>query len=59
MTGTIDKTTIKDIERVIESDKFAQFLLNNTTDFMAAAFILETLVNAVEEVKNQLGDKND
>lgn len=35
----------------IESDKFHQFLLSNTTEFETAAFILQSLMDAVENAK--------
>ena len=42
----LDTTMSIDLEKVkelIESDKFIQFLLDNTTDFGVAAYILQTL----------------
>ena len=47
---------LNDVEQFITSDKFTQFLLNNTTDFGTAAFILDTLIRKVEELKNQEED---
>lgn len=35
----------KKVREFIESDKFIQFLLNNTTDFSVAAFILQTVLD--------------
>lgn len=43
---------LEDVKRVINSDEFAQFLLNNTTDFGAACFILQTLHDKVKEIEN-------
>ena len=43
---------LDDVKRVVNSDKFAQFLLSNTTDFGAAAFILQTLCDKIEEIEN-------
>lgn len=40
------------VNEFIESDKFIQFLLNNTTDFAVAAFVLQTLKDKVEELAN-------
>lgn len=53
METTID---LNNVEQFITSDKFAQFLLSNTTDFGTAAFILDTLIRKVEELKNQEED---
>lgn len=53
MEITVD---LKNLEQFITSDKFTQFLLNNTTDFGTAAFILDILTRKVEELKNQEKD---
>ena len=47
---------LDNVEKYITSDKFAQFLLNTTTDFGTAAFILQTLLDRVKELKGD--DKN-
>lgn len=47
---------LNSVEQFITSDKFTQFLLNNTTDFGTAAFILDTLIRKVKELKNQEED---
>lgn len=43
------EVTLEDVREFVKSDKFAQFLLNNTTDFVVAAFILQSLLDIVEE----------
>ena len=45
---------IENVESFILSDKFRDFLLNNTTEFGTTAFILQSLLNAVEEAKRNL-----
>ncbi len=45
---------LDDVKRFVESEKFAQFLLANTTEFSTAAFILQTLLDAVEEAAQQI-----
>lgn len=47
----IDENTIKGFEALITSDKFTQFLLNNTTDFSVAALTLDTLLKKLDELK--------
>ena len=49
MTATLD---LENVEKFIHSDKFSQFLLSNTTDFVTAVFVLQTLIEKVEELKN-------
>ena len=54
MIFEMDKTTVEDVKRVITSDKFAQFLLGETTQFAAAAWILQTLSEKIDEVEEAL-----
>lgn len=44
---------LEDVERFIHNSDFHYYLLNNVTDFNTAAFILQTLINTVEEIKKQ------
>jgi hypothetical protein len=43
--GTEMTVDPKKVREFVESDKFIQFLLNNTTDFSVAAFILQTVLD--------------
>ena len=54
---TIDMEVLKEVETTVTSDKFAQYLLSNTTDFAVAAFILETLLSAIDEAKEKLNNE--
>ncbi len=45
---------IEDVENFVLSDDFRNYLLNKTTDFGTAAFILQSLLDAIEKAK---GDK--
>lgn len=47
------EVNIEDVEKMVRSDKFAQFLLSNTTEFESAAFILQVLLNAIDAMKSQ------
>ena len=49
--SNLEKEDLEDVKRVIHSDKFAQFLLSNTTSFIAAAWILQTLIDAEENTE--------
>lgn len=40
---------LAEVKNVIEHPDFAQYLLSHTTSFGAAAFILQTLLDAVDE----------
>lgn len=44
--GNLEKEDLEDAKRVIHSDAFSKFLLSETTSFIAAAWILQTLMNA-------------
>ena len=45
---------LDEVKRVIEAPEFAQYLLSHTTEFSSAAFILQTLLNAVDEAAQTL-----
>ena len=47
--GNLNKEDLEDAKRVIQSDAFAKFLLSNTTSFIAAAWILQTLMDAEKD----------
>lgn len=50
---------LKETEKFIKSDKFIQFLLNNTTDIGTVVFIIQTLMDKIEEIEkkdNNMGD---
>ena len=42
---------IKEVKEFVTSKKFTQFLLNNTTDFSVASYILTVLMNEIERVE--------
>lgn len=44
--------SLEEVREFIESDKFVQFLLNNTTDFGVAAFVLQSIDDKLKEYKN-------
>lgn len=50
MECTVD---LKDVKDFIESDKFTQFLINNTTDIGTALFILQTISDKLEELMEE------
>ena len=43
---------IKNAEDFVLSEKFRDFLMSNTTDFATAAFVLQTLLEKLDEIKN-------
>ena len=45
---TTMSVNLQEVNEFITSDKFIQFLLNNTTDFAVAAFVLESLHHAIQ-----------
>ena len=45
---------LQEVKEVIEHPDFAQYLLSHTTTFGAAAFILQTLMNAVEDAAHSV-----
>ena len=53
----IDREVLNEVETTVTDDKFAQYLLSHTTDFAAAAFIMQTLLDAIDEAKEKLNEK--
>lgn len=47
--GTKMTADVKEVREFVESEKFIQFLLNNTTDFAVAAFILQAVLDRLPE----------
>lgn len=45
---------INEVESFITNEKFTNFLLENTTDFGVAAFILQSLLSTIEEAKESM-----
>lgn len=52
----VNREVIEDVKRCINNSKFSECILKNTTDFAAAAFILQTLFNAVDEAEAKLAE---
>ena len=46
---TTMEVDLQEVKKLITSDKFVQFLLNNTTDFSVAAYVLQTLQDSIEQ----------
>ena len=44
---------IDEVDKFVHSSDFHYYLVNNVTDFNTAAFILQTLLDAVEAIKKQ------
>lgn len=49
---------LDEVKQVIEAPEFAQYLLSHTTQFSSAAFILQTLLNAVDDAAQSI-DNNE
>lgn len=53
---TTMEVDIEDVENFITSEMYTQFLLDHTTQFSTAAFILQKGLEAVEEAKAYLAN---
>ena len=49
MEMTVD---LIDAEEFVKSEKFTRFLLDNTTDFSTAGFILTVLLNEIDRLRS-------
>jgi len=54
LSVSVDKQDLKEIESKYE--KLAGFLTSNLTSFPACAFVLQSIMDAVEKAKEQLGE---
>ena len=52
----LEKEDLEDAKRVIYSDAFAKFLMTNTTSFIAAAWMLQTLMDAEKNASAALNE---
>lgn len=50
----VNKEVIEDVKRCVKSPKFSEYVLNNTTELAAAIFILQTLLDAVNDATAKL-----
>lgn len=57
LTVTIDREVLDEVEATVTNDGFAQYLLSHTTEFASAAFIMQTLLNAIDEAKEKLNEE--
>lgn len=55
--SNLNKEDLEDAKRVIHSDAFAKFLLSKTTSFIAAAWILQTLMDAEKDATAALNQE--
>ena len=55
--GNLGKEDLEDAKRVIHSDAFLKFLLSKTTSFIAAAWILQTLMDAEKDATAALNQE--
>lgn len=56
-TVQIDREVLAEVEATVTNDGFAQYLLSHTTDFASAAFIMQTLLDAIDEAKEKLDEQ--
>lgn len=45
---------LDEVKSVVEAPEFAQYLLSHTTQFSSAAFILQTLLDAIETAASSI-----
>lgn len=53
---TINEKVIEEVKSVVNSDEFTRYLLSHTTKFEAAALILQSLLEAVDKIEEELKD---
>lgn len=45
------EVNIENVKEFVNSDKFREFLLSNTTEFGTAAFVFQTLMEKIDELE--------
>lgn len=53
----IDCEILNEVEATVTNEKFAQYLLSHTTNFASAAFIMQTLLEAIDKAKETLNEE--
>ena len=56
-TVQIDREVLDEVEATVTNDEFAQYLLSHTTDFAVAAFMMQTLLDAIDEAREKLNEE--
>ena len=56
-TVQIDREVLDEVEATVTNDEFVQYLLSHTTDFASAAFIIQTLLDAIDEAKEKINEE--
>ena len=44
---------LNEVKDFVQSDKFIQFMLNNTTNIGVSAFILQTILEKISELESE------
>ncbi len=52
MDMTID-IDLNEVEKFIKSDNFIQFMMNNTTNIGIPSFILQTILDKIDELRKE------
>ena len=56
MQVIIDRKILDEVESTVTQDEFAQYLLSHTVNFATCAFIVQTLLDAVEKAREDLNE---
>lgn len=48
---------LNEVEQFITSDEFKQFIVDNNTDFAVPCFILQTLLEKLDELRKETNDE--
>ena len=59
MEVIVDRKILDEVESTVTQDEFAQYLLSHTVNFATCAFIVQTLLSAIEKGREILEDLNE
>ena len=59
MEVIVDRKILDEVESTVTQDEFAQYLLSHTVNFATCAFIVQTLLSAIEKGREILEESNE
>ena len=59
MQVSIDREVLDEVETTVTNDEFVQYLLSHTVNFGSAALIIQTILDKVAELREELGNNNE
>lgn len=59
MQVQIDREVLNEVEATVTNDEFIQYLLSHTVNFGSCALIVQTILDKVAELREELDNDNE